>query len=120
MVKDNDGDYQKNILDYQDDFNKFDFISFFSSSDDKLYSLEPTMIASNATDEEELSVYAKTALSTETYNKYKIENGLHNKIKYLEEWYGTGSKKVDSAMRIFESSAKINYPIFLQEALHFE
>ncbi len=57
-------------------------------------------------------------------NKYKVEDGLDKKVSYLREWYkskdGAGKKKVDSAMRIFESDKKIEYPQFLKDAFNFD
>jgi len=124
VVKDNDGDYDKNIKEYAKEYDEHDFIKFFSSDDCYLYSLGPVMIESNSSDEEKLNTYAEVTLSTQTYNKYKEEKGIDNKIIFLRDWYkgkdGAGAKKVDSAMRIFDSDEEITYPDFLKEALSFD
>ena len=82
------------------------------------------MISANNSTEAELDAYAKITLSVETYNKYTLEASLAEKESYLVNWYsdkgGAGKKKVDSAMRIFESEKKIKYPEILQKALCFE
>ena len=123
IIKDNDGDYGKNILEYQKDYDDCDFISFFSPENPDLYSLEPAMIDSNSKDEDTLDDYAKISLSTQTYNNYQEYENLEDKTLFLRNWYqgsGAGSKKVDSAMRIFESDEEINYPDFLEGALNFD
>lgn len=124
VVKDNDGSYKKNIKKYAKIYNDYAFISFFSPKDDSLYSLEPAMIESNSEDENQLDSFARISLSTKTYNKYKKQDGLEDKTSFLREWYkeknGAGKKKVDSAMRIFESGETIAYPSFLSKVLDYE
>ena len=82
------------------------------------------MIESNSSDEKTLDKYANIALSTTTYNKYKKKNGIDSKQNFLKKWFadkdGAGAKKVDSAMRIFESEEPVKYPYFLEEALCFD
>ncbi|MDP8238931.1 MAG: AAA family ATPase [Candidatus Hatepunaea meridiana] len=124
VVKDNDGCYENKIKRYMEMYKEYDFIEFHSSEDDNLYSLEPAMIASNSENEVTLNTYAKITLSTQTFKIYEKEKSKVNRIKFLEEWYkdkgGAGKKKVDSAMRIFESDKKIVYPDFLKRALNFD
>ncbi len=123
VVKDNDGNYKKNISEYGSKYKAYDFIKFFSSEVDDENTLEPAMIAINSTNEVKLNAYAKIALSTQTFNLYQEEKDLNSKITFLRDWYkgeGAGKKKVDSAMRIFESQEKIAYPKFLIEALKFD
>ena len=73
VVKDNDGNYEKNIKEYAKAYEQHGFIKFFSSNKNHLYSLEPVMIENNSSDEEKLNTYAKVTLSRRTYNKYKKE-----------------------------------------------
>lgn len=126
VVKDNDGSYQTNILDYADDF-KFDNIKFFSEPDNKLKSLEPSLIAANGNDLKSLDKFAKIALSSQAYNQMKELKGLDQKKAFFTAVYvgengdkNNGSKKVDSAVRIFDSEQVIQYPIYLMEALKFD
>jgi putative ATP-dependent endonuclease of OLD family len=126
VVKDNDGCYQSYILDYAKDF-QFDNISFFSEKDDNLKSLEPSLIEANAKDEKSLLALAKIALSTQAYNKVVKEPNLDAKKSYFISVYvGTngdknyGSKKVDSAIKIFDSKCVIEYSDYLMEALNFD
>ncbi|WP_299574824.1 AAA family ATPase [uncultured Shewanella sp.] len=124
VVKDNDGNHKDNIEEYKKKYDTYKNIEFFSISDKEQYSLEPVLIFANKATEKELDDYAKITLSTQTYNKYINQKPLGNKVRFLMDWYadegGAGKKKVDSAMRIFESDHKINYPDFLQKALRFE
>ena len=124
VVKDNDGNHKDNIEGYSNNYDKYENIEFFSISDNEQYSLEPALIYSNNKTEEELDQYANITLSLRTYNRYMCQKNLDEKVSFLKGWYadegGAGKKKVDSAMRIFESESKINYPEFLQKALRFE
>lgn len=126
VVKDNDGNYQKNITDYGNDYADHDFISFYSHVDDNLNSLEPTLIDANSSTNEILDSFAQIALSTQTYNKYCRDcNNLAEKQEFLINWYGGdgenfGGKKVDTAIRIFDSEEVIKYPDYLVEALSFD
>lgn len=124
VVKDNDGNHKDNIEEYKKKYDAYKNIEFFSISDNEQYSLEPVLIFANKATEKELDDYAKITLSTQTYNKYINQKPLDNKVIFLMDWYadegGAGKKKVDSAMRIFDSDRKIYYPDFLQKALRFE
>ncbi|PCJ48292.1 MAG: ATP-dependent endonuclease [Gammaproteobacteria bacterium] len=124
VVKDNDGDFKKNIESYSSEYKDYDYIKFYSPENPALYSLEPVMIDCNSSSEQQLDKYAKTTLSTTTYKIYAKNNNLKEKKAFLIQWYqdkgGAGTKKVDSAMRIFDSDVKIDYPSILNEALCFE
>lgn len=123
VVKDNDGSYQKNIVDWSEDYRECDFIKFFSPESDEQYSLEPALIEENGNTEESLDLLAKVMLSTQTYNKYNECAGLSGKKAFFKDWYGdekSGSKKVDSAIRIFESDKDIKFPEYLEKAVYFD
>lgn len=121
VVKDNDGDYDANITAWSKGLS----CSVFSSSDNDLNSLEPAMIAINASTEDDLDKFAKVALSTTTYNKYIKKKRIENKVEFFRSWYAAdgknhGSRKVDSAVRIFDSDESIKYPDYLVKALKFD
>lgn len=122
-LKDNDGDYKANIETYRDKYKAYPHIKILSPLDNDSNSLEPALIAENGKSEATLDAFAKLILSTETNNKYLKEPDLAAKTKYLRDWFGglngTGKKKVDSAMRIFDSKAGITYPIYLTGAFDF-
>jgi len=61
-------------------------------------------------------------LSTQTFNDYTAAGDLAMRRKFFEDWYAKkdgGGKKVDSAIRIFDSTVAINYPEYLIEAMTF-
>ncbi|MDD0967736.1 MULTISPECIES: ATP-dependent nuclease [Pseudomonas] len=125
VLRDNDGDYKKNIVPAQKEYAAHINIKLFSSEEDGEFSLEPAMIAANATTEAELNAFAKIALSKQTLNKYDLEVSLADKRAFLVNWFksepgnGKGTKKVDTAMRLFDTDEAFKYPDFLKEVLNF-
>ncbi|MEY8870097.1 ATP-dependent endonuclease [Meridianimaribacter flavus] len=124
VVKDNDGDYRKNILHWSFlNYDGCDFITYFSDLSNDSNSLEPSIINSNSDSENSLSKLAKVMLSTQTYNKYEEFKSFDEKKKFFIEWYegeDSGKKKVDSAIRIFESDEDIKFPDYLVKAVEYE
>ncbi|OEE01393.1 MULTISPECIES: ATP-dependent nuclease [Vibrio] len=126
VVKDNDGSYQENIIDYAAAYPA-ENISFFSEADDELKSLEPSLIKANSDSNDSLLTFAEIALATQTFNKLKKLDDLDKKIEFFIAVYigpkgdkNYGTKKVDSAIRIFDSEEEIQYPDYLVEALKFD
>lgn len=126
VVKDNDGSHQTNIVDYGAAYPE-EHINFFSETNDKLNSLEPSLIEANSDNEQSLLAFAEIALSTQAFNKLKKLDDLNKKkASFVAVYVGEkgdknhGSKKVDSAIRIFDSEEKIQYPDYLVEALTFD
>lgn len=122
VVKDNDGDWQKNIVDWKGPYDDFEFIKVFSPQLNDESSLEPAFIAVNSGSQAELDAYAKIVLSTQTYTNYDAGN-LTARQTFLKSWFsgeGTGGKKVDSAMRLFDSDKGFKVPAYLIEALQFD
>lgn len=126
VVKDNDGNYKSNISDYANEF-QFNNINFYSEKNDNLKSLEPSIIESNAKNTKSLQAFAEVALSKQAYNKLIEEPNLAQQKKHFVSIYvgkngdkNYGSKKVDSAIKIFDSTNNILYPSYLVEALNFD
>lgn len=123
VVKDNDGDFKKNVEDYQLEYKDYPGIQFFSPTSNELNSLEPALIAEHAGTLGKLDAFAKEILSNKTYNLYIACVDLPGKICYLRDWFGgdtgNGKKKVDSAMRLFSSDTVIFYPAYLSGAFDF-
>jgi putative ATP-dependent endonuclease of OLD family len=125
VLRDNDGSYANNILVAKKEYAAYPNIKLISSMKDDEFSLEPAMIASNATTEKELESFAKIVLSTATYNRLIAEPSFDAKLAFIVEWFksvdgdGKGKKKVDSAIRIFETKEPYKYPAFLDEVLNF-
>ena len=122
VVKDNDGNYEKNIVKWRnEDYNDCDFIKCFSPDQDAQHSLEPALVAVNSETQEALDRLAKIMLSKATYDKeYSTCKDLAAKHNFMNSWYDNSKKKVDSAIRIFDTSETISYPKYLEEAITFD
>jgi putative ATP-dependent endonuclease of OLD family len=122
IIKDNDGSHQTNIVEWSADFKDCQSIKVYAPTDDALYSLEPAWIEENSKDTTSLNNFASVILSEQTYRKYD-DGELGNRKSFLIEWFsgqGSGARKVDSAMRAFESTKDIKYPDFFTKALSFD
>lgn len=122
VVKDNDGDWENNIEDWKAPYDGFGFIKVFSPKPTSENSLEPAFIYANSDSQAKLDAYAKVVLTPQTDSNY--DNGdLATRQAFLTAWFsgeGTGGKKVDSAMRIFETDDEFAAPDYLIEALKFD
>ena len=122
VVRDNDGNYKNNVSRYADSYREKGDVHFFSDLDDDNYSLEPSLISCNSKDEESLDRFSKIILSAQTFNKYKERRSKPCKIEFLKEWFrseGAGRKKVDSAMKIFDSDEDLVFPDYIRDSLVF-
>ncbi|MDG9930705.1 MULTISPECIES: AAA family ATPase [unclassified Pseudomonas] len=125
ILRDNDGDYANNIVKAQNEYTAHPNIKIISSTDNNEFSLEPAMIMANSTSEKELVAFAKIVLSTKTYNLLAAEPTFDGKRTFIVDWFksadgdGKGKKKVDSAIRLFETTEPFKYPAFLGEVLNF-
>lgn len=121
VVKDNDGNYQKNIIAWRnEDYKDCDFIECYSPDDDTQNSLEPSLITANSDSVAALDKLAKIMLSSQTYsNGYSSCTDLEAKRSFIKDWYDTSKKKVDSAIRIFDTTETISYPEYLTRAITF-
>ena len=124
IVKDNDHDYEENILTFSAGYKDVTSIKFPHSDNDEYHSLEPLLIGTNAVTDQSLEHYASIVLSTQTNRLFLQESLGEDRINFLRNWYtsetNSGSKKVDSAMRIFESDDNIVYPDFFSEVFSFD
>lgn len=123
VVRDNDGDFEQNIAAWKADYKDHPFIKFYSPTDKKQSSLEPALIYANSSDLNQLDKFAKTCLSTRTFNNYKKVASLADRQKFLLDWFtgsDKGARKVDAAIQIFDTPEAINYPDYLIEAATFD
>lgn len=126
VLRDNDGDYANNVAEAQKVYAAHPNIKLISSTDNNDFSLEPAMISANATSEKELLSFAKIVLSTQTYNLLAVEPTFEDKLAFIFDWFksadgdGKGKKKVDSAIKLFETTESFKYPAFLGEVLNFD
>lgn len=121
IVKDNDHNYQKNIVDWRNEnYKDCDFIECYSPQDNAQHSLEPALVAANGGSVAALDKLAEVMLSAKTYDKeYAARADLESKRAFMNSWHDTGKKKVDSAIRIFDTSETISYPEYLTKAVTF-
>lgn len=123
VVKDNDGDYEANIVNWGSDFAGCDFITIYSAQGNHLNSLEPALIEENSGDLEQLNRFATIVLGPNILKNYlKLDSCLDKRKAFLLERYkgeGSGKEKVDAAMRIFESDETVSFPKYLTEAIEF-
>ena len=69
-----------------------------------------------------LDKLANIMLAAPTYNQYAACADLSAKKKFLVDWYAeanSGTKKVNSALRLFDSGIAISYPEYLTRAVAF-
>jgi predicted ATP-dependent endonuclease of OLD family len=125
VLIDNDGDYNGNVVQVREEYAEFLNIQLYSSADNAEFSLEPSLIYANAVDINTLDAFAKEVLSTETFNIYNAEVSLEDRRENLIRWFksvkgnGKGTRKVDSAVKLFDSALDFKYPAFLDEVLNF-
>lgn len=125
VLRDNDGDYNGNVVQGRLEYAAYPNIKLYSSENDAEFSLEPAMIYANATDIKTLDAFAKEVLSTETFNIYNKEVTLEDRRENLIHWFksvkgnGKGARKVDSAIKLFDGTLDFKYPVFLDEVLDF-
>ncbi len=123
VVKDNDGDYTKNIKEWSKEYGDYSFITFYSPRENEQYSLEPALVEANCQSIQELDHLAEVMLSAPTFTKYQVCTDLEVKKRFLKTWFeggDSGSKKVDSALRILDSDKEIKYPSYLKAAIKFD
>ncbi|GAA0668239.1 ATP-dependent nuclease [Rheinheimera tangshanensis] len=125
VLRDNDGDYVSNVAEPQKTYAAHPNIKLFSATDKADFSLEPALISANSATEVELDIFAKITLSTQTYKQLMAKPSFNEKRSFIMEWFtstkgdGKGKKKVDSAIRLFETTETFKYPAFLHEVLTF-
>lgn len=125
VLIDNDGDYNGNVVQVREEYAEFLNIQLYSSANNAEFSLEPSLIYANAVDINTLDAFAKELLSTKTFNIYNAEVSLEDRRENLIRWFksvegnGKGTRKVDSAVKLFDSALDFKYPAFLDEVLNF-
>lgn len=126
VLRDNDGDYERNVITARLEYTDFPNIQLFSSESDLEFSLEPALIYANANNLEMLDAFAEMVLSTQTKNLYNKKTTLEDRREFLIDWFrsikgnGKGARKVDSAIKLFDGSLEFEYPAFLDEVFNFD
>nr|WP_229699130.1 hypothetical protein [Pseudomonas syringae] len=72
-----------------------------------------------------MQAFAEIVLSTKTFSLLAAKHTFAEKLAFIVEWFrssdgdGKGKKKVDAAIRIFETDEPFKYPAFLAEVMDF-
>lgn len=125
VLRDNDQSYLQNVVPAQEEYADYPNVKIFSSTNDLEFSLEPAMIYANSIDLDSLNAFAKEILSTQTHKLYDKEESLEQRRDFLIGWFrsmkgnGKGTRKVDSAIRLFDGEFDFKHPAFLDEVLDF-
>ncbi|WP_417458015.1 ATP-dependent nuclease [Kordiimonas sp.] len=121
VVRDNDGDYEANVVNWFAPYDNISHLQISSVEDNSWNSLEPALIETNGETIEALNRFALVALSAQ--KKAELDNieGLAGKKAFLKDLFkDDGGKKVDTAIRIFDSVPNsITYPEYIRKALEF-
>ena len=119
VIKDNDGDFDAKVSAWFQEYQDCTHLSISSPEDSALNSLEPSLIEENGATIENLNAFATIILSAQKKNEYDQVSGLEDRKSFLRKLFvDDGSKKVDSAIRIFDSCPNsIIYPQYIREAL---
>ncbi|MBR9882602.1 MAG: AAA family ATPase [Oceanospirillales bacterium] len=125
VLRDNDGDYSGNVIEARKKYSSYPNIRLISSMDNEEFSLEPAMISANSGTEKELVSFANIVLSPQTFKFFSEKTTFDQKRDFIVKWFkserndGKGKKKVDSAIRLFDTSESFKHPEFLNEVLYF-
>nr|WP_240997164.1 AAA family ATPase [Pseudomonas viridiflava] len=90
VLRDNDGNYENNVVKARKEYAAFPNIKLVSSENDDEFSLEPAMILANAASEKELVAFAGIVLSTQTYNLLVAKPTFDEKREFIVEWFKSG------------------------------
>lgn len=107
IVTDNDGNIDEHIKKkYKDYLTKDNFI-FIYEEDEKLNTIEPSV----------LSVNCENGEPTEDFKKAISKNGSMKSKRKQEILDFMSKNKVEWALRVFDSTEKINYPEYIKNAI---
>ncbi|WP_417836743.1 ATP-dependent nuclease [Thalassospira tepidiphila] len=120
VIKDNDGNYDANITQWFSEYQKLPHLTISAPNNDAINSLEPALINENSQNIDNLNTFASISLSARKKNEYDAIEGLEEKKDFLKDLYeNDGGKKVDSAIRIFDSAPhSIALPGYIREVLN--
>ena len=112
IVTDNDGDIEENIRKKYKDYYGLDNFVFFYEANEKLHTIEPSVLAVNCEKDGEPTSNFKEVLSVNGSLSGRDYNGI---LTFMQ------SNKSEWAYRVFTSAEKINYPRYIQDVIkHFE
>lgn len=105
VLTDNDGDYAGKIVEKYQPYRSFSCISIFADDREEFSTLEYQLVDANRTDLARLCEVLR--ISKKVYGTYE------SLTKYML------NQKTESALRIFESPQRINYPQYIIDAVQW-
>ena len=103
VVTDNDGKYEKNIVEKYQDYEEFECVSIFADDREELKTLEPQFVDANNSN---LKTLCKVIGIK--YEKYDTPDKI---TKYMS------NNKTTWALRVFETEEKLQYPEYIINAV---
>jgi len=99
VINDNDGDFEKNIIEKYSDYSSHNFISFHASADNSLQTLEPQVVAAAGLDA--LNRVLGTNFSTDA-----------DAIQHMT------ANKTSAALTLHDSAEVLTWPQYIQDAVN--
>lgn len=107
IVTDNDGDIQKNIIGKYTDYLGHDNLTFIYEMDEKLNTIEPSVLKVNSNNGEPTNVFREVI---------SAGGSMKNK-SYREVLDFMTNNKAEWAFRVFEADQSIEYPEYIQNVI---
>lgn len=108
VVTDNDGNISKNIDEKYSKYKCSQYISIFYEKDEKLNTIEPSVLSVNCSEDGEPNEEFKTVISSGTSLMNRDYSGILNFMsKNKSEW----------ASRVFDAEVSIHYPAYIEELI---
>lgn len=110
VVTDNDGNIEENIKQKYADYQNSQYISFFYEADEKLVTIEPSILEVNFKSNEKFDNF-REAISIGKNNDSMKNKSKDEVLKFIN------NNKSEWALRVFKSSNKIEYPEYIKNAI---
>lgn len=107
IATDNDGSIQTNIVDKYSDYWNNEYVEFVFESDEELNTIEPSVLFANSVN----------GSPTDTFKRVISKRNSMMKKSAAEILEFMSNNKAEWAMRVFESTEKINYPGYIKNAI---
>lgn len=107
IITDNDGCIEKGITQKYKDYLPEECLHFIYEQDEKLNTIEPSVLAANSTDNNPSETFRKSISKKGSF----LEKSSDDILDFMK------NNKVEWAMRVFESEETIAYPRYIEDAI---
>lgn len=107
VVTDNDRSVDKNIKEKYSNYKNIEFITYSYEGSNDLYTIEPSILNANLEDNKPSETFVEAISKNGSMRNKTKEEILDFMINNKPEW----------ALRVFESSLKINYPKYITDVI---